>query len=127
MPLPINSADDANYLTAPDNKLQRFELSDGNGTIIIPLRGKKPDGDLPLTLAPRELGRASPWLVASPGTPCPLLELDINDIYHFDKEGDYNFNVCAAIYKLQPDNKLASRISLPCVTGTVHLNKSQKN
>ena len=117
-----------NYVEAPENRFAKVELRDTNGVIIAPLQLTKLDADLPLTIVeedlpttPRVIHLRRAWLILPPGTPEPLKEFHIENVYHIQKEGDYTLTICVAIYQFAPDRKSLLRRDLPCVTAKVHL------
>ncbi len=125
------------YLVRPDDKLAKVELRDETGVLLVPLKGKKLDGDLPQQLTakdwpreperPRHAGGALQGrLVLDPHVLAVHWEFVVQDIYRIEKEGDYTFAVRVALYHFTYDKKSLVRMDLPSVTVHMHLTPSHK-
>jgi hypothetical protein len=126
----------------PGEKLAKAELREANGVLVVPLRGKKLDDDLPLQIKTKDLprypqdldpqgGRGAGGLIKnrlwiSPNLPSRFSEFYIRDIYHIEKEGDYTFTFIVSIYHLTNDKQAVVRMDLPSLSVQMHLTASPK-
>jgi hypothetical protein len=124
------------YLLLPNHKLAKAELRDANGVVLVPLKGKKIDGELPQEIQskdlphhparPRHLTSLKNLLFLSPSIPEVFWNFSMQDIYRIEKEGDYTFTIVVAIYHLTSDGQSAVRMDLSPVTVHLHLTASQQ-
>jgi hypothetical protein len=140
--------------STPNGKFAKFELLDAGGRIIPPKPGAGTDmvkagGIFYQTNLPAWAARTAGSLVADfpqtistnvlplypDGEPAcgvgPVVEnisdLNLNELYSITNEGDYTLAVQPVIYKSRSDNsELLDRVSLPCVTTTVHLHSEEQ-
>jgi hypothetical protein len=120
----------------PEHKLAKAELRDSNGILLVPLKGKNLDADLPQQILNKDLPR-EPMIGHNGGTPEGRLsfppnlpvnpwEFSMQDIYRIEKEGNYTFTVCVAIYHFTDDKQSVVRMDLPSVSVHMYLTASPK-
>lgn len=124
------------YLIPPGRKLAKVELRDAQGVLLVPLKGKKLDGDLPQRILTKDLPRVprfghsggflEGWLILGPNLPDRPWQFPMQDIYRIEKEGEYTFTVNVAIYHFMPDQQSVVRMDLPPVSTNIHLTPSGK-
>jgi hypothetical protein len=125
------------YFMPPEGKLAKAELRDAQGVLVVPLLGKKLEGQLPhqtlLKDWPREPARGfhNPGGAPTGGLSFPADNLPVRfsdfsmqDIYRVESEGDYTFTVFVALYHFIDDQQSLVRIDLPSVTVHMHLTPS---
>jgi len=118
------------FVEEPNCKFARFELRNAKGELVPTVKGKSLEGSiadrLPRTSFPMHhngLLHAHGFRAGS--QPDQLPSLRLRDFFEINGDGDYTVTVCPAIYRIEEDGKMLSRIALPTVSMSIHLEKDQ--
>ncbi len=132
----------SDYFVPPKKKLAKVELRDSQGMLLVPLKGKNLVGELPQQILIKDWPRypADPdprggrgvggllegRLFLAPNSLAVPWGFYMQDMYRIEKEGDYTFTVCMAIYHFTNDKQSVVRMDLPCVSIPMRLTPSHK-
>jgi hypothetical protein len=124
------------YFVPADYKLAKAELRDTNGVLLIPIKGKELDGELPEMILYKDFprlpakhahqppGQLFGSLLLRPNEPTLFWEHFMHDIYHIEKDGEYTLTICVSLYHMTDDQKAFMRMDLPSVSIPMHLGAS---
>lgn len=115
------------YVGSPKGTFTKFELRDSNCVIVPFSQGinleSKPPFKLNLGDLPRwpNGGLKSHIGFFTNGGPWFLDDVNLNEVYKIEHEGDYALTVCPVIYKFGTNAQYLDRVNMPCIATKIHL------